>query len=108
MGWVIFLQVIIILMLWAIGDELSKIGKLIEDMFNKKKNNTMSYRVRRGNLTDEATLLKVRWCKLHRSEYWEKCWTAWAGRAFMPVHCEGCEFFNKKFAQDKRNELFCR
>ena len=33
MGWVIFLQVIIILMLWAIGDELSRIGK----MFNNKK-----------------------------------------------------------------------
>lgn len=37
MGWVIFLQVIIILMLWAIGDEVSRIGKLIDEMFNKKK-----------------------------------------------------------------------
>ena len=37
MGWVIFLQVIIILMLWAIGDEVSRIGKLIDQMFNKKK-----------------------------------------------------------------------
>lgn len=37
MGWVIFLQVIIILLLLAIGDVLSKIGKLIDNMSNKKK-----------------------------------------------------------------------
>lgn len=37
MGWVIFLQVIIILMLWAIGDELSRIGKLIDQMLTRKK-----------------------------------------------------------------------
>ena len=37
MGWVIFLQVIIILLLLAIGDEVSRIGKLIDQMFNKKK-----------------------------------------------------------------------
>ena len=64
--------------------------------------------VRRGSLADDTTILKIRWCKLHRSEYWDKCWTAWAGRAFMPIHCEGCEFFIEKFADTKRNELFCR
>ena len=52
----------------------------------------MSYRVKRGKI-DDGQIFKVHWCKLHTSEYWDKCWAAYAGRVFLPIMCRKCEFF---------------